>query len=141
MAKENSVTEVTRQQDNLNVQNVSATAEEIISSFENVQTSDLQQLNAEYMKMEKDKTYDCIFAGMTTMKGDNDSETEAVLLIDKEGRRLINANTIVVSQLKKVTQLPCLVRLVCHGEKRSSNGKNTYTDVDVYVLPKTVSKG
>jgi len=126
------------EQDGLSHINAKEAAGVIIGTFSNVDESELVSITEDYLKFEEDTTYNMVFVNTTKFTGDRGGEMDAVSLIDEEGKKWINAGTVLVNSLKKVTQLPCLIRIVTKGTIKSKNGQ--YLDMDVFVLPKTMQK-
>lgn len=120
---------------------VQATAGEIIDAFEQVDSEKLQGLTTEYLQLKEDTTYNMVFTAVTEFTGENGGSVRAVELVDKEGNKFINGNTVLVNSLSKVTDMPCLVRIVTGKKIKSSNVKGgQYLAMDVFVLPKAVQK-
>lgn len=120
---------------------VQATAGEILDAFEQVDAEKLQGLTTEYLQLKEDTTYNMVFTAVTTFTGENGGSVKAVELVDKEGNKFINGNTVLVNSLSKVTDMPCLVRIVTGKKIKSSNVKGgQYLAMDVFVLPKAVQK-
>jgi hypothetical protein len=125
-------------QDNLTLENASAEAAVYLGAFSEVEEKDLITLTEDYLKLDPDETYNLIFTGMTKFTGERGGEVDAVQLIDEENKKWINGNTVLVNSLKKVTSLPCMVRVVTKKMIKTKNG--TYQDLDVFVLSNAVQK-
>lgn len=128
-----------KNQDQLTHQNVKATAGDVINDFSAVPDNALQALTGEYLQLEENKTYNMVFKGMTTFNDQMKGEMPAVELVDEAGMVSINANTVLVKALSKVTQMPCLVRIITGSKVRSKSG-NTYLDMEILTLGKSVQK-
>lgn len=126
-------------QEGLTLENSKATAAEIIKDFSSVTNEMLQGLTQEYLQLKEEKTYNMVFTAMSTFKGDSGGEVPAVVLVDEKGGQFINGNTVLVNSLRKVTSLPCLVRVVTGKLVKSASGTGKYLDMEVFVLPKAVS--
>ena len=113
-------------------------AKELMKSFEEVKDEQLQQLTSEYLELLPNKVYNFIFTGVVKFQG-KDREIDAVELVNSEGEKGISGLTVLVNSLKKVTQMPCYVRIVTKKKETSGTG-GKYLDMDVYVLPQTVEK-
>jgi len=127
-------------QENLDFQNAKASAKDILADFSSVTDDMLQGLTANYLQMKETTTYNLVFTAMTKFKGDNGGEVDAVELVNEKGEKFINGNTVLVNSLRKVTIMPCLVRIVTGKLQKSGSGQGKYLDMEVYVLPKTVQK-
>lgn len=117
----------------------------ILDSFEKVDVKNLQQLNAEYLTLKPKTSYSFIFTGMSKMtgtatSGNESHEFEAVVLIDKNNKKYLSGATVLVNSLKKVTQLPCLVKIITKDEEKSSTGVGKYLDMDIFTVPMEVAK-
>jgi hypothetical protein len=82
---------------------------------------------------------------MTTLKGkegsnDAEREYEGVKLVDREGKNYVSGLTVLVTELKKVTVLPCLVKIVTKKETKSSSGMGKYLAMEVYTVPMPLAK-
>lgn len=120
---------------------VQATANDILDAFENVSNEQLQGLTIEYLQLKEETTYNMVFTAVTEFRGENGGKVPAVELVDKEGNKFINGNTVLVNSLSKVTDMPCLVRIVTGKKIKSANVKGgQYLAMDVLVLPKAVQK-
>ena len=143
MAKPNPLQEVAKLTEN--PLEIEANAADVLAAFDKVPTSALQQLNSEYLKLEENSSYSFIFLGMTTLKGkegsnDAEREYEGVRLIDKDGKNYVSGLTVLVTELKKVTVLPCLVKIVTKKETKSSSGIGKYLAMEVYTVPMEKAK-
>jgi hypothetical protein len=126
-------------QDDLTLQNTKSIAADLINDFSNVDVEQLQGMTQEYLQMKENTTYNMVFTGMTSFKGEKGGDVESVVLVDQNAKSFINGNTVLVGALRKVKQMPCLVRIVTHEYVKSSNGAGKYLDMDVYVLPKVTA--
>lgn len=131
---------VNEKSENLTLQNAKATAADLIADFSSVDTSVLQGLTQEYLQLKEKTTYNMVFTGMSSFKGDKGGEVEAVLLVDQKGNSFINGNTVLVNSLRKVTMLPCLVRIVTGELVKSGSGTGKYMDMEVFVIPNAIKK-
>jgi hypothetical protein len=141
--KTNPLTEVTKLTEN--PLEIEQNAAQVLDAFDKVPTSSLQQLNSEYLKLEENSSYSYIFTGMTTLKGkegsnDAEREYEGVKLVDREGKNYVSGLTVLVTELKKVTVLPCLVKIVTKKETKSSSGMGKYLAMEVYTVPMPLAK-
>jgi hypothetical protein len=127
-------------QENLDYQNAKATAKDILADFSQVTDEMLQGLTANYLQLKEGTTYNLVFSAMTKFRGDNGGEVDAVELVNQNGEKFINGNTVLVNSLRKVTVMPCLVRIVTGKLQKSGSGQGKYLDMEVYVLPKTTAK-
>jgi hypothetical protein len=135
------VEKVSENQEKLTFSNAKAEAEAILSEFEKISSDGLTGLTQEYLELKQNTTYNLIFTGMSTFKSsEGKGDVEAVLLVDKSAKQYINGNTVLVNSLKRVTAMPCLVRIVTGDMIKSSNGNYKYLDMDVIVLPKSIEK-
>lgn len=125
-------------QESLSMENHKAAAADLLKDFSQVDPSMLQGLTQEYLQMKESTTYNMIFTGMTTFKGDKGGEVPAVSLINETGMSFINGNTVLVNSLRKVQQLPCFVKIVTGKRQKSASG-GAYLDMEVYVLPKVAN--
>lgn len=123
-------------QGNLSLENAKETAAQFIKDFSSVTDDQLQGLTSEYLQLKENKTYNLVFTAMTVFTGQKGGEVPAVELVNEEGTKFINGNTVLVNSLKKVTHMPCLVRIVTGKLVKSPNG--SYLDMEVFVLPKAV---
>jgi len=139
MPKQNTadVSAIEKAQENLLPQNVKEQASDLLKQFEQVDETQMVGLTADYLEMKENQTYNFIFLGMTTMTN-NSKEIPAVELLDKNNKKFIHASTVLVNSLKKVTTLPCLVRIITKTLVKSEAGK--YLDMDVLVIPATIKK-
>lgn len=143
MAKPNPLQEVAKLTEN--PLEIEQNAAEVLAAFDKVPTTALQQLNSEYLKLEENSSYSYIFTGMTTLKGkegsnDAEREYEGVKLIDKDGKTYVSGLTVLVTELKKVTVLPCLVKIITKKETKSSSGMGKYLAMEVYTVPMDKAK-
>lgn len=143
MAKVNPLQEVAKLTEN--PLEIEANAADVLAAFDKVPTSALQQLNSEYLKLDESSSYSYIFLGMTTLKGkegssDAEREYEGVRLIDRDGKNYVSGLTVLVTELKKVTVLPCLVKIVTKKETKSSSGMGKYLAMEVYTVPMDKAK-
>ena len=98
-----------------------------IEMFEKTPEMELEEITSEYFEFETKGDYYFVFEGMTTMDIKNQTtqltETkEAVRLVDKSGQRLINANTVLVRELKKLTEIPSFVKVSYVEDVKSASG-------------------
>ena len=140
MAKATSVKQedVSKMEEGLNIGNVTESVSEVLKQFENVDNSQLMSITKEYLSLEEKKTYNFCFMGIETMTNQKGQQVEAVSLIDKDGKQFISGSIVLVSNLKKVTKLPCLVKIVTKSEVQGQNGK--YLDLDVYTFAGNMAK-
>jgi hypothetical protein len=138
MAKQQPQQDVAKIQDEMNYLTVKNEADSLIEKFESSEDDDLQKLNTDYISFEENTKYNFIFNGMTTMKTQEGEDLQCVVLIDKENVQHINGNKVLVNNLKRVTQIPCFVRIVTGKTIKGKNG--SYLDMSVYVLPETIKK-
>jgi len=143
MAKVNPLQEVAKLTEN--PLEIEQNAAQVLEAFDKVPTTSLQQLNSEYLKLDENSSYSFIFVGMTTLKGkegsnDAEREYEGVKLVDKAGKTLVSGLTVLVTELKKVTILPCLVKIVTKKETKSSSGMGKYLAMEVYTVPMDKAK-
>jgi len=143
MAKVNPLQEVAKLTEN--PLEIEANAADVLAAFDKVPTSALQQLNSEYLKLDENSSYSFIFLGMTTLKGKEGSneaerEYEGVRLIDKDGKNYVSGLTVLVTELKRVTVLPCLVKIVTKKETKSNSGMGKYLAMEVYTVPMDKAK-
>ncbi len=142
MAKDNkgntSLEVVNTKQENLSIDNYKANALDILKDFSQLDEKYLQELTQEYLQLKENQTYNVIFTGMTTFKGEAGKEVEAVLLYDEKGNSFINGNTVLVNSLKKITVLPCVARIVTGDKVKGQNG--TYLDMRVITIPNALKK-
>jgi hypothetical protein len=110
--------------------------DEMIDALENVSDEHFEDATSEYLELKEGEIFNGLFTGMTTFTNDKQQEIEAVLLTGKENRKYIYAGAVVVGSLKKVTQMPCLIRLTHKGKVKGKNG--TYHDIQVQVLKPAV---
>lgn len=127
-------------QEDLSFENAKATAADIIKDFSVVDVSMLQGMTQEYLQLKEKTTYNMVFTGMASFKGEKGGEVESVILVDDKGNSFINGNTVLVNSLKKVTSMPCLVRIVTGQYTKSASGTGKYLDMDVFVLPKAAKR-
>lgn len=143
MAKVNPLQEVAKLSEN--PLEMEQNAAQVLEAFDKVDTKHLQQLNSEYLKLDENSAYSFIFVGMTTLKGkegasDAEREYEGVKLVDKAGKTLVSGLTVLVTELKKVTVLPCLVKIITKKETKSSSGMGKYLAMEVYTVPMEKAK-
>lgn len=119
-------------------QDFKSQAADLLNAFEKVEAKDLQQLNAEYLKLEPKKSYGFIFNGMTTMTNNEGEELEVVVLVDKEANTFISGLTLLVNNLKKCTDIPCMVKVNTKEMVKTKNG--SYQDMDIYTVPMPLAK-
>lgn len=110
-------------------------ASDVITDFSKVDTSKLQTLTQEYLQMSENTEYNMIFIGRDVFTGDR-GEVNAVVLVDEDGKKWMNGNTVLVNSLSKVVNMPCLVKIVTG--KKISGKKGTYLDMEVFVLPNSL---
>ena len=120
-------------------------ADDILNAFDKVDVKHLQQLNTEYLKLKENSTYSFIFMGMTTLKGKEQQpgeskEYEGVKLIGTGGKNYVSGLTLLVSELKKVTELPCLVKIITKTEVKSTTGMGKYLAMEIYTIPMEKAK-
>lgn len=141
MSKETTdLTKITEASEGLTLQNSKANAAELLKDFSSVSSAVLQTLTQEYLQLKENTTYNLVFTAMTNFKGEGGKEVEAVVLVDKDASTFINGSTVLVNSLKKVTSLPCLVRIVTGSLQKSSSGAGKYLDMEIFVIPKAVEK-
>lgn len=87
-----------------------------------------ETLNADYLKFDKEGKYSFIFTGMSTATLDSKT-VDVALLSDREGKQYIAAQTTLVSACKKVTTMPCFIRIEYTGKK--GTGNNIYQNLIV----------
>lgn len=127
-------------QEDLTFENAKATAADIIKDFSTVDMSMLQGMTQDYLQLKESTTYNMVFTGMTSFKGEKGGEVKSVVLVDDKGNSFINGNTVLVGALDKVTSMPCLVRIVTGKLTKSASGTGKYLDMDVFVLPKAAKR-
>ena len=134
----NALVKAENEQDNLSLNNAKEQSAVILGSFSEVKEEDLIALTEDYLTLEPDTTHNFIFTAMTKFTGERGGEIDAVSLIDEEGKKWINGSTVLVNSLKKVTTMPCLVRVVTKKMIKSKNGQ--YLDMEVFVLSRSIEK-
>lgn len=137
--KEPTMNEVVEQNNSLSLGNTNALAHEVIADFSKVDQKFLVGLTQEYLNLEENKTYDVIFKGMSEFDGDKGT-VEAVLLVGEDGMNYINGNTVLVNSCKKVTKLPCLIRIVTGDYVKSTKGTGKYLSMEVFTLSNNLEK-
>lgn len=101
--------------------------------LKNAKDSDLEEITGEYLTFDKiGETKHFLFTAMTTVTIDGKTN-EAVELVDENNNKFVYAGAIVVNTLKKLTQVPCYVRLTYKGEEKSKVG--TYKVISVKTFP------
>ena len=133
------INEVVKQNNDLTLGNTNALATEVIKDFSQVDKSLLVGLTQEYLNLEENKTYDVIFKAMSEFEGDKGT-VEAVLLVGEDGMNYINGNTVLVNSCKKVTKLPCLIRIVTGDYVKSTKGTGKYLSMEVFTLSNNLEK-
>ena len=137
--KQSNMNEIVKQNDDLTLGNTNALASEVIKDFSTVDKSLLVGLTQEYLNLEENKTYDVIFKSMSEFEGDKGT-VEAVLLVGEDGMNYINGNTVLVNSCKKVTKIPCLIRIVTGDYVKSSKGTGKYLSMEVFTLSNNLEK-
>ena len=93
-----------------------------------------EQMNpteAEYLEFEEGVIHNLIFTGFQDATFGEDTK-EAVTFQGRDGWRYINANSVIVNAMKRISA-PAPVRITCVGEKKNSKG-NKYKDFKIYTL-------
>jgi hypothetical protein len=95
--------------------------------------SELQEMTGEYLSFEKvGETKDLYFTGLTTLTID-DKTMDAAQFTDETGQNFVYLGVVVVSACKRLTQVPCYVRLKYVSDEKSANG--TYKNIRVFTFP------
>lgn len=107
---------------------VESVGEEITSDYLNFEEGEYAQEVGEEVKY--------VFTGITEIDNahENGGETsEAVTLVNRDGKRFVNADVVVVSTLKRVKEenRPCLVGITFIGKKKAANSANKYRDFKI----------
>jgi hypothetical protein len=119
--------------------------EEAFDLVEKSDTSKMVELTSTYFNFETKGDYVFIFEGMTTATLAQKDETgrmvnkkvEAVSLRNKAGETLINANAVLVNSCKKITSLPCFIKVQYLGDEKAQGG-GTYKNLKVVTYPGAV---
>jgi hypothetical protein len=109
------------------------TNQDPFEQFEKMDDKDLASITADYLELAVNTKYNFKFMGMTTFTSERQGEVEAVILEDANGARFISGVTVLVNNLKKVTEMPCFVRILTKGKVKTKNGE--YLDMDIMTLP------
>jgi hypothetical protein len=110
--------------------------DEMIDALENVSDDHFDDATSEYLELKEGEIFNGLFTGLTKFTNDKQQEIDAVMLTGKENKKYIYAGAVVVGSLKKVTTMPCLIRLTHKGKVKGKNG--TYHDIQVQVLKPAV---
>lgn len=110
---------------------IGLTYDQAFEILEKADSVKMKNLAVDYFNFEKPGIFNFVFEGMDKAEMEN-REIDVVMLRDKEGKLFINGNAVLVNSLKKVQQLPALVRVEYKGDVKSAKG--TYKDLAVYSL-------
>lgn len=104
---------------------------DFFARMEELDDSKMIPTEAEYLEFEEGEVHNLIFTGFETATFGEDSK-EAVVFQGKDGWRFINANSVIVNAMKRLTA-PAPVRITCVGEKKNAKG-NKYKDFKIFTL-------
>jgi hypothetical protein len=105
---------------------------DLFDKLEKADDTAFMEITSEYFTPEENKTYNFVATKISTANLDG-KDVEVVELLDREGKRFINGNAVLVNSVKKLTTFPSLVRIITAGKKKSANGQ--YLDMQVKVVP------
>lgn len=107
------------------------TFEEIMNVLERVPDSELQEITAEYFTPEIGQTYNFAITGFET-KTISGKPVECAILMDKNKKRYIAGQTVLVSTAKTLTTFPGFIRVKCVGMSEGKEGK--YFDLIIHKI-------
>jgi hypothetical protein len=110
------------------------TLQDAFNMLENTDVRLMQDQTREYFNFDNAKAgdrFNFFWEGNTTTEMDN-KQLEVAKLIDKEGKKYINGNAVLVRALKQSNKVPAMIAVVYNGTKKSNAG--TYADLSVYIL-------
>jgi len=105
--------------------------EEAFEMLQNAPDGSLENLSRSYFKFDKQGDYYFVVQGLSTMKKD-DKVVEVVEMMNKEKEQFINGDQVFVTAVRKLTTIPCFVKVVYKGDVR--NNKGTYKNLEVHTF-------
>jgi hypothetical protein len=118
-------------------QDVGVTGKEAFDIMKNAKDSELTELTGDYLEFKAvGEVKDLLFTGMTHVTIDGKT-MDAVELMDERGAKFVYSGIVVVSACKKLTQMPCYVRLIYKEDVKSANG--VYKNIRVLTFPSAKS--
>lgn len=118
-------------QGRMNVTAESAAAvQELANTLEDM--DELMEITSDYLKFEKDDKLRFVYAGMTEISSvDGKSMSEAVKLMDSDGKFKISAAMVLVGTCKTLNA-PCAIQVECLGKVKGKKGE--YDDLKITAL-------
>lgn len=116
---------------------------DLFEAMKNVSEEELQELTSTYFNFKTTGTYHFTVLGLTTAYLDGKT-VDAVSLKDEDENLLLNANTVLVNSVRKITTLPCYIRVQYLGDiaaERPNGEKFTYKNLKVLSFPTKKSVG
>ena len=107
--------------------------ENLFAEAEGKETKSLKEVTAQYLKLDEfkmgeERTF--IHTGITTFTTDQGEVKDAVVLMDKNRCNFIVGSVVVVNACKRLSKIPCAIRLQVNGKIKGTNG--SYFDVKVF---------
>lgn len=106
--------------------------EEAFKIMAGAKIENLEELTSEYFNFEKVGVYDFILTGFTVARIEG-KEVECVTMENEKGESLINGNAVLVNSAKKVSTMPCFLKVNYVGDVKTKAG--SYKNLKVYTFP------
>jgi len=109
------------------------TGKEAFDILKSAKTEELSEVTGDYLTFDKvGQQKDLLFTGMTKVTID-EKTMDAVEFVDEDGKKFVYSGVVVVGACKKLTQIPCYVRLIYKEDVKSASG--TYKNIRVLTFP------
>lgn len=110
--------------------------DDLLDAADELDASAFEDAGAEYLELGEGETKTLILESVDAEFEGDKGKMPAVILLGKENKRYIFAGTAAVNQCKRVAEksLPCIVRFIHKGMKKSSKNGKDYADIEVRYL-------
>lgn len=112
-------------------ENMNEVNNDFFDKLEKMEDTNMLPTDAEYLEFSEGEIHNLIFTGFEDATFGEETK-EASTFQGKNGFRFINANSVIVNAMKRLSA-PCPVRIICTGEMKSAKG-NKYKTFKIFTL-------